>query len=112
MNVELYRPERRFGWAVVVWRNDPYSGKRQVLRWSESGAEHWDDVTESDGTTFVPTYFMADEVINALVRIWTDAHPSTSQPNTQDVLIEALTDTRTVRNRLLSLVEENHRRLP
>lgn len=102
MHVELIRPERRFGWAIVVWRNDPFTGKRVVLHYDEDGVASWDEI-ESNVELLRYTYWMDEEVLEAL----RDLAPPAPKPDPGvfEVLESALTRERQSSDRLFSLME-------
>jgi hypothetical protein len=70
IHVEMYRPERRFGWAAVVWMDDPFEGKRKVLQIGSDGEHIW-DIVERD-VAVGPTYFFDDEILAQIVASWPD----------------------------------------
>jgi len=90
-HVELYRPPRRFGWAVTVWR-ETVDGRRQALQW-DTGTELWVDVTP--GADVEPTFYFSDEVLDQLAQHWLQLKPRPQpDPDAVRVLQDSLGDHR------------------
>lgn len=109
IHVEMYRLERKFGWAVIVWRRG-MDDKRHILHYDADGTQSWDPV-DSNVLAEPPqwTYYFDDETLNEISRLWIKENPLPApEPRLPDVLMAAVRDARQNRDDMVALLREVH----
>lgn len=104
IEVKLYRPERRFGTALMVLGQDVVTGERYLQDFS--GPDQWWKVDPTVEPPETCSLFIDDNVLKQIVDRWLEMHPEPEpELRVEGVLLSALEDTRVVRDRTLSMVE-------
>lgn len=108
VKVHIYRPERRFGYGVVM-TGQSIDGPMMIRLWPDDPdtGERWVEYERNLDAPPEATLFFDDEVMRQLTKLFSDmTPPSEPDPKAHDILYESLDDARKVRDRLLALIEE------
>lgn len=102
IQITAWRPERRFGWAIRIWRRDWHTGKLQVLSFGPDSQESWTDVAPNVESAV--TMYIDDNVFDALVEFLAPKAPENETATKLNAA--ARDDAIDVRDRLLTIFEQ------
>lgn len=108
IETRIYRPERRFGWGVMILGEDIEGAKYLLNFRAEPGSpEEWVKLEKNAASEPIEgtTWFVDDVVLQMLSCRWMEVNPPpAAQPSIQDLLMSDLGDARAVRDKLLDVV--------
>lgn len=84
IKVEMYRPERRFGWAVLIHRR-ALDGSHEVMHFSSTGEPEWTTSPKDLTTLQQPSLMLDDEVVTRLAEKFQKAVPPPPPTPSDDV---------------------------
>lgn len=87
VKVHLFRPERRFGFGVIVHRTN-FDGVREIMRINEDGTDRWEAHTQAN-IEVSPTLFIGDEVMLPLIDAYFSIVPRPAPAETREDVLQA-----------------------
>lgn len=106
IEVDFRRPPMRFGSDVLIHQQDPVTGKRVLLQ-QQDGELIWVEVRPD--IDIKPTFHLDDEILQALTEAWLESGDRKISLQAEDILLSQLDDTKTIRDRLLTIIENEHK---